>query len=335
MEQERNLTFADAVARYMTSGRVRSLRHEWQRDEWRSTLTNYAVPHIGRMLVDDITVADVKRVLEPIWRDKRATAVKVRGRVEAVLGWAIDAGHRQNVVNPASKATLATWIGNQGGNESTHRPAVALNRMAHWYVDLGVAGGMAAQALRFLALTAVRVDNVLTMTWNDVDLKTRRWTIPAAKMKGKAKDRRAHTVPLSDAAIALLEGLERRDCVVLVFPSPRDGELTNAAVGKVMRAVHEKAAERDGIGYVDRLSGLPAVPHGLRASFKTWSKDVAEFDDNLSEVALAHKVGTATQQAYDRAEMIDKRRVMMAQWAAWCEGQSIASDNVVSIRGAA
>lgn len=328
IDQLRNLTFTDAAARYMKSGRVQSLRHEWQRDEWRSTLTNYAVPHVGQMLVEEIGLADVKRVLAPIWREKHATATKVRGRVEAVLAWAIDAGHRQNVTNPATKESLAQWIKDQGGNESASRAAVQIDHMADWFTAVGREGGMAAQALRFLALTAVRVDNVLTMAWDDVDRAARRWVIPAHKMKGKSKDRRAHTVPLSDAALALLDGLDRRDGVALVFPSPRDGELTNAAVGKVMRAVHDKHE----VGFVDRDSGGRAVPHGLRSTFKTWSKDVGEFDNDLSEIALSHKVGDATQQAYDRAEMIEKRRVMMDAWAAWCDGKPVTSDNVIPMR---
>lgn len=325
-EQLRNLTFADAVGRYMESGRVQALRHDWQRDEWRTTLTNYAVPHIGRMLVEDVGLADVKRVLIPIWSEKRATATKVRGRVEAVLAWAIDAGHRQNVTNPATKESLSQWIKDQGDNESSNRPAVRIDRMAAWFEAVGREGGMAAQALRFLALTAVRIDNVLTMSWDDLDRKARRWTIPAAKMKGKAKDRRPHVVPLSDAALALLDGLERREGVALVFPSPRDSELSNAAVGKIMRAVHDK----DDIGFVDRDSGERAVPHGLRSSFKTWAKDIGEFDNHLSEIALSHKVGDATQQAYDRADMIEKRRVMMAAWADWCEGRTNNMHNVVA-----
>ena len=327
MQQMRDLTFSQAVDRYMESGRVQSLRHDKQRDEWRNTLTTYAVPHIGRILVDDIGLADVKRVLAPIWAEKHETAVKVRGRIEAVLAWAIDAGHRQNVVNPATKQSLAQWIGDQGSNESTNRAAVKVDMMAAWYSAVAVERGMAAMALRFLALTAVRVGNVLSMTWDDVDIDARRWVIPAHKMKGQKKDRRAHTVPLSDAALALLSSIERREGVNIVFPSPRDGELTNAAVGKVMRAVHDK----DAIGFVDHISKERAVPHGLRSSFKTWSRDVAEFDNHLSEIALAHKVGDATQQAYDRAEMIEKRRVMMTEWANWCEGKA-ATGNVVPIR---
>lgn len=329
-KQMRDLTFRDAVSRYMETGRMAKLRHDWQREEWRTTLETYAVPVIGTMLVGDVALADVKRVLAPIWQDKNATAVKVRGRIESVLAWAIDAGHRQDGSNPASKVALKQWIDDQGGATVTSRPHVPVDRMADWYAAAGRQEGMAAVALRFLALTAVRVDNVAGATWSEIDREARVWTIPAARMKGRTKDRREHRVPLSDAALALLDGVERREGVPLVFPSPRDKELTNAAIGKAMRAVHEK----DSVGFVDKDSGLPAVPHGLRASFKTWGK--GKFSRDLIETALAHKIGSKTEQAYDRGDALDERRPIMDAWAAWCTGRATGGGNVVQMkRGAA
>lgn len=328
-KQMRDLTFAQAVDRYMETGRMAKLRHDWQREEWRTTLETYAVPVIGKMLVDDIGLPDIKQVLEPIWQDKNATAVKVRGRIESVLAWAIDAGHRQDAANPASKGALKQWIDDQGGATVTSRPHVPVDRMAAWFAAAGDQDGMAAVALRFLALTAVRVDNVAGATWGEIDRKARVWTIPAARMKGRAKDRREHRVPLSDAALALIDGLERREGVDLLFPSPRDKVLTNAAIGKAMRTIHEK----DNAGFVDKDSGLPAVPHGLRASFKTWGK--GKFSRDLIETALAHKIGSKTEQAYDRGDALDERRPVMQAWADWCAGRA-SGDNVVSLsRGAA
>lgn len=131
-KQMRDLTFAQAVTSYMETGRMAKLRHDWQRDEWRTTLETYAVPVIGKMLVDEIALPDIKRVLEPIWQDKNATAVKVRGRVESVLAWAIDAGHRQDTANPASKGALKQWIDDHGGMSVTSRPYVPVDRMAAW-----------------------------------------------------------------------------------------------------------------------------------------------------------------------------------------------------------
>ena len=323
-KQMRDLTFAQAVHRYMETGRMAKLRHDWQREEWRTTLETYAVPVIGRMLVDDIGLPEIKRVLEPIWQDKNATAVKVRGRIEAVLAWAIDAGHRQDAANPASKGALKQWIDDQGVATVIPRASVPVDRMAEWFAAAGAQDGMAAVALRFLALTGVRYKEGVGAKWSEIDKEARVWTIPAARMKGRAKDRREHRVPLSDAAMALIDGLERREHVDLLFPSPRDKVLTNAAIGKAMRTIHEK----DSVGFVDKDSGLPAVPHGLRASFKTWGK--GKFPRDLIETALAHKVGSKTEQAYDRGDALDERRPIMQAWSDWCTGRA-AGDNVVSM----
>ena len=276
-KQMRDLTFAQAVEKYMGTGRMAKLRHDWQREEGRTTLETYAVPVVGKMLVDDIALPDIKRVLEPIWQDKNATAVKVRNRIERVIAWAIDAGHRQNESNPATKKSLGTWIADQGGATVINRPMVPVDRMAAWWSAAVAQEGMAAVALRFLALTAVRVDNVAGATWGEINREARVWTIPAGRMKGKEKDRREHRLPLSDAALALIDGLERREGVNLLFPSPRDKELTNAAIGKAMRSIHEK----DSIGFVDKRSGLPAVPTGCarlsRRGPMTWRKLIRKF----------------------------------------------------------
>lgn len=325
-KQMRDLTFRDAVSRYMETGRMAKLRHDWQREEWRTTLETYAVPMIGAMLVGDVALADVKRVLAPIWQDKNATAVKVRGRVESVLAWAIDAGHRQDGSNPASKVALKQWIDDQGGATVIPRASVPVDRMADWYAAAGRQEGMAAVALRFLALTTVRYKEGVGARWSEIDREARVWTIPAARMKGRAKDRREHRVPLSDAALALIDGLERREGVDLLFPSPRDKVLTSGAIGKAMRTIHEK----DGAGFVDKDSGLPAVPHGLRASFKSWGK--GKFPRELVETALAHKIGSKTEQAYDRGDALEERRPIMDAWAAWCTGRATGGGNVVQMK---
>lgn len=328
-KQMRDLTFAQAVDRYMETGRIAKLRHDWQREEWRTTLETYAVPVVGKMLVDDIGLPDIKRVLEPIWQDKNATAVKVRGRIEAVLAWAIDAGHRQDAANPASKGALKQWIDDQGVATVIPRASVPVDRMAEWFAAAGAQDGMAAVALRFLALTGVRYKEGVGAKWSEIDRESRVWTIPAARMKGRAKDRREHRVPLSDAALALIDGLERREGVDLLFPSPRDKVLTNNAIGKAMRTIHEN----DETGFIDKDSGLRAVPHGLRASFKTWGK--GKFPRDLIETALAHKVGSKTEQAYDRGDALDERRPVMQAWSDWCTGSAAGENVVVMSRGVA
>ena len=330
--QKRSLIFSAAVDRYMGTGYIKSLRTDKQRQLWRNTLETYAVPHIGELRVADLTVADLKRVLAPIWGEKRETAIKVRGRVESVVDWAIDGGFRSDP-NPATKAMLAQWIKDQGGAENGNRPAVPVEAIADWFAAVERRNGMAAKALRFLALTAVRVDNVLGASWGEIDREARIWTVPASRMKGRGQDHREHRFPLCDAVIAMLDALDRRDGIDLLFPAPRDGQLTNAAIGKAMKDVHASETEAGRTGFIDRQSGKPAVPHGLRSTFKDWAAERTAYPLEMSEIALAHKVGSKVEAAYRRGDMIEKRRAMMADWAAFCQGKEAKAGEVVSLFG--
>lgn len=74
--------------------------------QWRATLDSYAVPVIGTRPIATIGVNDILRVLQPIWQSKTETATRLRGRIEAVISWAVVHGHRPEGENPAR------WRGN-------------------------------------------------------------------------------------------------------------------------------------------------------------------------------------------------------------------------------
>jgi integrase len=84
-----------------------------------------------------------------------------------------------------------------------------------------------------------------------------------------------------------------------------------------MRRMHEDQVKRDKVGYIDRVSKRPAVPHGLRSTFRDWAAEKTEYPGDLAEVALAHKVANAVEAAYRRGDMMEKRRAMMRDWAAF------------------
>jgi integrase len=123
--------------------------------------------------------------------------------------------------------------------------------------------------------------------------------------------------------VALLESLDRLDGSNLVFWAPKGGAMSDATLGKVMRSIHEADLRAGGAGFVDDRTGAAAVPHGLRSTFRTWVSDKTNFDGDLAEVALFHKVGSKVQQAYDRADQIEKRRVMMTAWGQFLRGDAV------------
>ena len=112
--------------------------------------------------------------------------------------------------------------------------------------------------------------------------------------------------------LMLLQSLPKLNGSDLVFWSPRGGALSDAAMGKIMRVMHEADLKHGGKGFADAKTGEQAVPHGLRSAFRTWIADRTNFDGDLAEVALFHKVGNKVAQAYNRADQVERRRHMMA-----------------------
>lgn len=318
--QARGLTFADAVDKALAA-KLDGFKNEKHRQQWRSTLETYAIPKIGRQLVGEIATQDILRVLEPIWTEKTETASRLRGRIESVLAWATVAGHRTGD-NPAR------WAGNlkellpapdKVARKDNH-PAVRIEDAPRWFAALRARDGMGSRALEFVALTAVRSQEVRGARWDEVDLVTAMWVVPAERMKMD----REHRVPLSGDAVALLKALPRIDENPLVFPAVRGGELSDATLSATMKRLHAADLEAGGTGFVDRVSKRPAVPHGLRSVFRDWVAERTNFDGAMAEIALAHKVGNAVEAAYRRGDMVEKRRRMMDAWAAFLAGEKAA-----------
>ncbi|WP_226550771.1 tyrosine-type recombinase/integrase [Celeribacter naphthalenivorans] len=309
------LSFADAVDRYIDV-KVRELRNEKHQKQWRSTLDTYAVPIIGALPVDSLTVHDVLRVLEPIWTTKTETATRLRQRMEAVLSWATVAGFRTDA-NPAIwKGNLSELLPKPAKVASKrHHAAVKVADMPEFWQALSARDGMSVMALRFLCLTLARSGEVRGMVWNEVDLDNRLWVIPAERMKAG----REHRVPLPDTAVSLLKAVPRVKGCDHVFFSTRNGPLSDMSLSAVMRRIDEKAQETGGKRFLDPRSNRPAVPHGLRSTFRVWAAENG-VDHIQAELALAHTVGSEVERAYRRTDMVEQRRALLERWAAFAGG---------------
>lgn len=321
------MTFAQAADKYLAS-KLTEFRNAKHRKQWRSTLDAYAMPVLGQKQVSAITVQDVLRVLQPIWESKTQTASRLRGRIENVLSWATVAGHRAGD-NPARwKGNLSETLPKpsklaQGGNH----PALALADAPRWWEELAQREGMAARALQFQALTAARSGEVRGATWDEFDLAAAVWTVPAARMKNG----REHRVPLTREAVEILVNLPRMEGVDFVFFAPRGGMLSDMSISAVMRRMHAAAEKAGEPGYLDPRSKRPAVPHGLRSTFRQWAAERGYARD-MAEIALAHFVGTDVERAYQRSDMLERRRDMMAAWASALGSEAEAGAKVVRIK---
>jgi integrase len=325
--QRRGLLFRDAVERALAA-KLDAFKSEKHRKQWRSTLDRYAIPELGGTPVSEIDTAAVLRVLHPIWNTKTETAARLRGRIEAVLSWATVSGYRTGD-NPAR------WAGNlkellpapnKVANKSNH-PALAIDDTPRWFSELRKREGFGSRALEFAALTAARSGEVRGATWGEMDLEKGLWVIPAHRMKMQ----REHRVPLSAQAIEILKALPRLEDTDLVFPSGRLGQLSDMTLSAAMKRIHEDAVKQDEkAGFLDPISKRPAVPHGLRSTFRDWIAERTNYPGEMAEVALAHRISNRTEAAYRRGDMIEKRRRMMDEWAAFLSGR--AEPKVVELR---
>ena len=181
-----------------------------------------------------------------------------------------------------------------------YHTAVALADVSAFALKLRAAEGMGARALEFAMLTAARSGEVRGARWAEIDRDAKLWTIPAARMKAG----REHRVPMSNAALSMLEALPRIDAADWVFPASRttvDGQaktLSDMALTAVMRRMK-----------------LDAVPHGLRSTFRDWAAERTNYPRDVAEMALAHTIGDKVEAAYRRGDLFDKRRQMMNDWA--------------------
>ena len=264
-------------------------------EDWRWTLDTYALPRLGERPVDRVTTADVMAVLLPIWNRKRVTARKVRHRIGAVMRWAVAQGFRED--NPAGEAIGAALP--RQGVRPRHLAALPYAKVAEAVATVRGSGANTATALafEFLVLTACRSGEVRGARWEEMDLEEREWRIPPERMKTA----REHRVPLSTRALAVLdEARALADGSGLVFPSSTRRPHSRAAISRMVRDL-----------------GIEAVPHGFRSSFRDWAAECSDAPREVCELALAHVNTNATEAAYRRTDLFERRRTLMQDWATY------------------
>ena len=190
---------------------------------------------------------------------------------------------------------------------------------------LHLMSGLAPLALRFTVMTAARSGEVRGMTWREIDLELCTWTVPPERIKAG----REHRVPLSAAAVAILQDRlrvatderegRRPDRSDIVWPGAA-GTLSDMTLAAVIKRMNKSdtAGDADAPFWSDVL-GVPAVPHGFRSSFRDWAADNS-YSTDIAEAALAHVVGDATTRAYQRGDLLERRRAMMEAWAVFIVG---------------
>jgi len=285
--------------------------------QWLSTLETYAFPKLGDRTVDEISPADVKEVLLQIWLEKPETARRVRQRIAAVLDWAHTEGYRPDrVLLPTAGKGLP-----RQPEGVRHMPALPYAEMPEFMVKLRSTQNISRLALEFLILTARRSGEVRGATWAEIDLEKKLWIIPGERIKTERRkaDPKPHVATLSESAVAVLTKAAAYQVggTDIVFPGLKRGkELSDATLCKLLRVMDAKADD-----------GRNAVAHGFRATFRTWAADETTYPRELAEKTLGHKLPSDVEAAYNRAEMVEKHRSLLATWERYAAG----SDNVLKL----
>lgn len=276
--------------------------------QWLASLENYAFPKLGNVPTGSISAADIIAVLTPIWQEIPETARQVRNRICAVLDYAHAKGWRSRE-SPSGNSSLKAGRGLPRQVKSReNRKSMPYVAVPSFITALRRKPSFGRLALEFLILTGVRSQEVRLATWGEFDLDVCLWTIPADHMKrGKA-----HVVPLSSAALAVLTKANalRLSETDVVFPGVAGKPMSDMTLLKVLRDMSE-----------------PFHVHGFRSSFTDWAANEG-FADAVVEAALAHKTPDAVQAAYRRttylgtANQPGARVELMEAWGSYCVSHS-------------
>jgi integrase len=290
-------TFRECAERFLEA-QSQGWSNPKHRAQWASTLSQHAYTRLGELPVDQVDTPGVLDVLQPLWQTKTETASRLRGRIERVLDWAKVRGYR-SAENPAR------WRGHLQAllpapakvKPPRHHTALDWRQIPRFMSDLRARGGVGARALEFAILTVARSGEVRGMKWSELDGDV--WIVPALRMKG----RREHRVPLTARAVAILDEVKRFDSPDLVFPGERSGRpMSDMTLAAVLR----------------RMGRPDITVHGFRSTFRDWAGETTAHPREVCEQALAHRLQDRAEAAYRRGDLMEKRRLLMVDWEAYC-----------------
>ncbi len=306
------ISFRECAESYIASHKTgwRNARHAAQ---WPTTLEAYVYPVFGNLPVQAIDVGLVMKALEPIWNTKPETASRVRGRIESIIDWATARGYRKGE-NPARwRGHLENLVPRRDKvSRVRHLAALPYNRIGGFMAELQYQEGVAARALEFAILTATRTGEVIGARWSEINRAERLWIVPGERMKAGKE----HRIPLSDAALTIVDQMAEAPQGEFVFPGQ-----------KATRPLNEVALLRA----LRRIGHDDLTVHGFRSSFRDWAAERTNFPAEVAEMALAHTVGDKVEAAYRRGDLFEKRRQLAEAWAKFCESASIPGE-VVPLR---
>jgi len=328
VDAAKTMTFKACAERYIAAHRA-GWRNDKHVAQWAATLIAYVHPIFGALPVQAVDVGLVMKALEPIWLTKAETASRVRGRIESVLdyatarGWrrgenpARWRGHLDQVLPAPSKAKRAV---REASGRAEHHPAMPFDDLPSFMAELRMRAAPSARSLDFTILTAMRTETVLGAKWPEIDRDQKMWMIPAGRPGLKRPG--DHRVPLSDAALAVLDAVGWPEpgsprSKGYIFAGAKPGRpLSNMAMLNLLQ---------------ERMGYSQFTVHGFRSTFSDWAAERTNFPREVIEMALAHTVADKVEAAYRRGDLVEKRRQLMRVWEAYCANERAGGEVVALI----
>ena len=296
-------------------------------------LAKHLAPVLGDKPIDAIMVQDVAAALEPIWVSKPNAAQKAYTLAHQVFNYAIAKELTELKSNPADlNGPLGVLLKPLARPPKENYPSLPFADIQAFIRDLLATPSASAYALFFAILTASRNSEVRLAEWKEFDLDNGVWTIPEEHQKTKDKAfERNRTKVLSAQAIDFLKHLPRIG--PLVFIKRQDvglnEPLSDMAMTGVIKALHEKKIQKDGLGWIDpnsikRETGEKrrVTPHGFRATFRSWveSEEWKNYPkaQEAAERMLLHEKKDNLNGAYRRYGYDPEQKEVAQAWADYC-----------------
>ncbi|WP_281549173.1 integrase domain-containing protein [Kluyvera cryocrescens] len=293
-----------AVARKWLDEKVKTsgISQDHAEDIWRSLERNI-FPGLGNVPVNEIRPKLLKQHLDPIeQRGVLETLRRIISRLNEIFRYA--ATEELIEFNPADN------LGQRFSKpKKQNMPALPPSELPRFLVALNNASIRLETRLliEWQLLTWVRPGEAVRTRWSDIDIETGMWNIPAEFMKMK----KPHKVPLSKEALRVLESMKaisgHREWV---FPS----------IKAPLNHMHEQTAN----AAIIRMGfGGELVAHGMRSIARTAAEESGQFRIDVLEAALAHSKKDEIIAAYNRAEYLAERVVLMQWWSNFVQAKKL------------
>ncbi|WP_170971903.1 site-specific integrase [Rhodobacter sp. SY28-1] len=297
-EAARNMHLLKDIAVDAFESRKAELKGDGANGRWFSPLELHVLPKLGKIPVAEIDQNDIRDVLAPIWHTKAETARKAINR----LGICLKHGAALGLdVDLQAIAKAVALLGRQR-HKPENIPALHWREVPEFYGTLSD-GTPAHLALRLVILTGMRPGPVRNMHLAQIEDDV--WTVAGEGMKGRRDSTPDFRVPLSTEALSVIDQAKRLARDGVMFPSVRNGVLSDATMARLM--------ER---------RGMKARPHGFRSSLRTWLAEATDVPRDIAETCLGHTVGSAVERAYRRTDFLEQRRIIMERWALHVTGHN-------------